>query len=253
MSTAKNANVSTPRSITAAGRPRSTRRVPGGVRRRKAGTPSAMPTTTSGRPGQSDASVRPATVIPADTARTSAAGRRRRVFAAMSCSRPASAPTAGPMARSAGSVIAAATAISGRSPRKTSRQWSASATAPAAAGPIRPGTTHAVDSVANILGRRRFGERPPDRDVRDGRDGARPDALEDPCQDEDPHRRRESAGQQADREERQTQPERQHQAAAIDEQSRQHDPDEAARAGSRRTPSRTGRGCRRRDRQRRSA
>ena len=44
--------------------------------------------------------------------------------------------------------------MSGSRPRKIRRQLNASATIPAMAGPRIPGRTHAVDSVANIRGRR---------------------------------------------------------------------------------------------------
>ncbi len=38
-------------------------------------------------------------------------------------------------------------------PRKTQRQLAASATKPARAGPMSPGTTHALETSAIILGR----------------------------------------------------------------------------------------------------
>ena len=49
------------------------------------------------------------------------------------------------------------TAMSGSRPRKTQRQSNASATTPASAGPRTPGRTQAVESIANICGRRRSG------------------------------------------------------------------------------------------------
>ena len=48
-------------------------------------------------------------------------------------------------------------AISGSRPRNTKRQPIASPIAPAIAGPSTPGRTQAVESVANICGRRRSG------------------------------------------------------------------------------------------------
>ena len=67
-------------------------------------------------------------------------------------------------------------------------------------GPMTPGMTHAVESVANIRGRRRSGQGPPDRDVGDRRDRARAEALDRPGGDEHAHRWREAADQEAQRE-----------------------------------------------------
>ena len=55
--------------------------------------------------------------------------------------------------RGARTASAPDAARSGSRPRNTARQWNASATMPAMAGPISPGTTHAVESIANIRGR----------------------------------------------------------------------------------------------------
>ena len=52
-------------------------------------------------------------------------------------------------------------AISGSSPRKTKRQWNAWATTAATVGPMIPGTTQAVDIVANIRGRSSSGRARP--------------------------------------------------------------------------------------------
>ena len=49
------------------------------------------------------------------------------------------------------------TATIGTRPRKTHRQPNRCATAALAAGPARPGATHAVDSTAIIRGRSRSG------------------------------------------------------------------------------------------------
>jgi len=48
--------------------------------------------------------------------------------------------------------------MSGSSPRKTKRQPIESPTVPAITGPMRPGRTHAVDSVANMRGRSASGK-----------------------------------------------------------------------------------------------
>ncbi len=79
------------------------------------------------------------------------------------CSLSASplAAAAGPTAAIAGSVSAAATAICGSSPRKTTRQWNVWATTAATVGPMIPGRTQAVESVANIRGRRSSGNARP--------------------------------------------------------------------------------------------
>ena len=61
----------------------------------------------------------------------------------------------------AGMVIAAASAMRGRMPRKIQRQPSVSATRPASAGPISPGMTHAVERTANMRGRSASGSTRP--------------------------------------------------------------------------------------------
>jgi hypothetical protein len=55
--------------------------------------------------------------------------------------------------RKASTTSTPAPITSGSKPRNTQRQPTAEATRAAIAGPIRPGTTHAVESTANILGR----------------------------------------------------------------------------------------------------
>ena len=65
-------------------------------------------------------------------------------------SRGASGSNTGSTRASGGSEISAASATSGSSPRNTQRQPIACATKPASPGPARPGTTHAVESTANI-------------------------------------------------------------------------------------------------------
>ena len=124
---------------------------------------------------------------------------------------------AGATARIAGSVRLAEMAMSGRRPRKTIRQSHSSVTAEAAIGPMTPGRIHAVESVANIRGRRRSGHRPPDRDVGDGRDRAGAEALDDPGDDEDRHRRRQAADQQPDREQPDAEHERPGEPAPVDQ------------------------------------
>ena len=71
---------------------------------------------------------------------------------------------------------------------------------PAIAGPMTPGRTHAVESVANIRGRSDSGRRPADGDVGDRLDRPGAEPLDEAGGDEDRHRRREAADQQADRE-----------------------------------------------------
>ncbi|MEJ7722221.1 MAG: hypothetical protein WKF58_18140 [Ilumatobacteraceae bacterium] len=50
-----------------------------------------------------------------------------------------------------------ATMTSGSSPRNTHRQPTTAEARSAIVGPITPGTTHAVDKMANILGRNEAG------------------------------------------------------------------------------------------------
>ena len=71
------------------------------------------------------------------------------------------ASSGGPTRLTAGYAMRAATPIRGSSPRNTNRQPMVSPMIPAMAGPMTPGMTHAVDSVANICGRRRSGRRRP--------------------------------------------------------------------------------------------
>ena len=155
----KNANVRKPRRSTAVGIPRAARIVPGGVSRAKAGTATRTPATIRAI-GAGPTFDSPATVIPAPITRTIARGRRRRASSATRCSSSASSG-AGATARIAGRVRKTAIAISGRRPRKTSRQWRFSATIPAMLGPMTPGMTQAVERVANIRGRRRSGRARP--------------------------------------------------------------------------------------------
>ena len=82
---------------------------------------------------------------------------RRRAASPAACSGVAEPTVAPGTAMRLRRVIAPASSTSGRSPRKTARQPSAWVTPPARAGPMTPGRTQAVDSVANIGGRSRSG------------------------------------------------------------------------------------------------
>ena len=70
-----------------------------------------------------------------------------------SSSRANAEASAGGRDDSAGRVITAASTTSGRSARNTTRQDDQRSMALAAAGPMRPGTTHADENTANTRGR----------------------------------------------------------------------------------------------------
>ena len=142
----KNANVSTPRARTAAGRPARARNVPGGTSRRNAGTASTPPATTRSTARTAERDPIPARTRAAPAATRSASGMRLR-----SGSPSSGAP--GPIGRMAGRVRSPAASTNGSSPRKTARQPNACSTRLARLGPRTPGTTHAVDSTANMRGR----------------------------------------------------------------------------------------------------
>ena len=149
----ENAKVRSPRRRTAAGNPRAARSVPAGVRRPNVGTPTRSPTGTRTATSTIESLVRPArsNAAPADR-RIAYGSRRRAVDAAASDATAADGCSAG-TARSAGTVSATASATNGSSPMNTIRQPNSSATVPERAGPMTPGSTHAVDVVANIFGR----------------------------------------------------------------------------------------------------
>ena len=156
----KNENVSAPRSRIAAGRPRASRSVPGGVSARNAGIPSDQPDDA-----QRDARGQSARRRQAGERAARPEGQEQRQRHAPPGARPrrrARASTASPAGGgtriSGGSVSAPATAMSGSSPMNTSapvelrRDRGRRST-----GPKMPGTTHAVASSANICGRSRSG------------------------------------------------------------------------------------------------
>ncbi len=162
-----------------------------------------------------------------------ASGRRPRRAA-----RAVSSATGGASAtfRSAPRVSAAASAISGSRPRKTYRQPAASPTVPAIAGPITPGRTHAVESIANMRGRRCSGRVRPMATyaigwivpaprpwtkraaTRKGMVGARP------------------PDQEADGEQSEARGERDREAAPVDRAADHDDPDERAEEERREDP-----------------
>ena len=102
--------------------------------------------------------VRAATRIPAPAAASRAFGRRRTVAAATSSSR---AGIAAGTLRRADSARPPASARNGSSPRNTQRQPNAWPTRAAIDGPMIPGTTQAVDSIANMRGCSRSGRHRP--------------------------------------------------------------------------------------------
>ena len=106
------------------------------------------PPTTPGTSSQRDA-LKLATIAAAPTATREASTMRRRRNGA----RGGATPPSGPRRVIAGTTSDPATATSGTSPRNTHRHPTASDTRSASTGPISPGTTHAVDSTANIRGR----------------------------------------------------------------------------------------------------
>ena len=133
---------------TVAGSPARARKVPGGVNRRREGTNKTAPATSSSGEYTGSASVSPARSNPAPTATRMAARRAMGV---------ASAEGAPGTAFSDGTVTTHEMATSGSRPRKTQRQPKWLATWAASAGPTSPGTTHAVDRMANMRGCRRCG------------------------------------------------------------------------------------------------
>ena len=145
-SAAKNANVSSPRASTAAGSAPRAVSVPGGSKRRSEGTPTVRPAasmigvSTRSR-ACSAASTRAAPAATAIASRTTRRGARRLPWTARS-SRSAKPP---------------ATRTRGSKPRNTHRQESRSAITTARAGPAMPGTTHAVERIANMRGRNESG------------------------------------------------------------------------------------------------
>ena len=149
MSVPKNANVSRPRDRTTAGSPGRARNVPGGVRRRNGPSPTSRPATIPGTSSQRGAaklattSAAPAATRAASTRRW----RRNRTTGAVP------SRSNGPIRIIAGTTIVPAIATSGSKPRNTQRHPSVSDTRSARTGPISPGTTHAVERIANIRGR----------------------------------------------------------------------------------------------------
>src|SRR6201996_4548238 len=116
----------------------------GGVRRRSetaSKAPPAIPpaATTGTTPELSEASAVPA---PATTPSTARYGTAAVAWLA-----------GGGTCRKASTTRTPAAITSGSKPRNTQRQPTAAATRAAIPGPIRPGTTHAVERTANIIGR----------------------------------------------------------------------------------------------------
>ena len=101
---------------------------------------------------------------------------------------------------------------------------------------MTPGRTQAVDSVANIRGRSGSGRRPADGDVGDRLDRAGAEALDEPGGDQDRHRRRQAADEQADREQPETDRERDGQPAAVDRAADDDDADQRAEEERREDP-----------------
>ena len=138
----KNANVASPRKAIAAGNPRARRTVPDGTSRTNARAPTTVPATTRSGVAKAECDDAPARTSPAPATSVSASTRRS----------IGSSPPGAPSACNGRTVIAAASATSGNNPRNTHRHPKATATAPLTAGPIRPGSTHALDNTANIRG-----------------------------------------------------------------------------------------------------
>ena len=209
-----------PRSRTAAGSPRAARSVPGGVSRRKAGTPSSTPATTSGKPGIGRASVRPATIIAG--AGREHQGKRQPAPRCRFGSRPRRRPRARPARppRSPAAVMSAAIRDERQQAEEHEPPVERVGDEPGErrpdarrAGPT-PSTASRTSAAAGASGSAR-----PIDDVGDRRDRPGAEALDDPCGDEDLHRRRQAADEQPDRE----------QAQAQDERRERGSPDRSAR------------------------
>ena len=98
----------------------------------------------------------------------------------------------------AGTISDPATATNGSRPRKTQRHPTSDEMRSARAGPIMPGTTHAVDSTANMRARLLDGVHAADRHIADRRDDTRAETLDEAADDEDRHRRRQPADGEPD-------------------------------------------------------
>ena len=220
--------------------------MPGGVSRAKAGiADQRRPTTISGDRAGRRRSTGPATVSPApsdeDERERQAPPRvarrpRARASAASGPARPRGSPAgSGPTA----------IAISGSSPRNTSRQWRVSATTPAMLGPMTPGQDPGGRERGEHPRPQPLRQRPPDRDVGDRRDRAGAEALDDAGGDEDRHRRaRARRSARPEREQAEAEQERPGQPAAVDHASRRPRSRAGCRGRTPRRPSRRGRGRR---------
>ena len=144
MSAPKKAKVSRARDSTATGRPGRAVSVPGGSSPRSGTRPMASPAATSRAPVSGERLVSPARTTPAPAATPIALGSRPRWT---------SGSGGGPSRRSDGQASAPEAATSGSRPRNTQRQPTLAATSADRAGPIRPGTTQAVERTANTRGR----------------------------------------------------------------------------------------------------
>ena len=115
---------------------------PRGTSLKNARAPTTIPATTSTGVTTAECDDAPARTSAAPATRVNASSRRS----------TGSSPAGAPSAIRARIVITAASPTSGNKPRNTHRQPKASATVPLIAGPIRPGSTHALDSTANMRG-----------------------------------------------------------------------------------------------------
>ena len=224
-STAKKAQVRIPRRRIAAGSTGRAVSVPDGVSRRNAKSPMTRPVALNATVGMSSPVVSPTVSSPDPSATTSASGSRRRRAAA-----------------SAGSVPTGASATAWSAPRvnapasRDERQQPEEDVAPAERLADRAGDRRADDAGEDPGGRERrehprperIGEGPPDRDIGDRLDRAGTETLEEARGDEDRHRWREAAAEQADREEPETGRERERQPAPVDRPADDDDPDERA-------------------------
>ena len=151
VSAPKNANVSNPRDSTTAGSPAAARSVPGGVSRRSGPRPMRIPPTTAGPIAHAVERLATTSAVPIAT--RAASTIRRRFHGTLISAPAASTPAGGRIRIIPGMITEPATATSGSRPRNTARQLIHAETRSASAGPMMPGTTHAVDSTANIRGR----------------------------------------------------------------------------------------------------